>query len=95
MKVSLKKVFSLVDGRLSTEMTDVYEMLSYIFDGQVYTHEMLSRMKELDRILPDWYLNAIHIIDGIKHNNKTNDFDVLMEIIAEEYSDCEIELKKI
>ena len=32
MKVSLKKAFSLLDGRLSTEIGDVYEMLNYIFD---------------------------------------------------------------
>jgi len=46
MKVSLKKAFSILDGRLSTEMGDVYLMLNYIFDEKFPTLEIeLGKLK--------------------------------------------------
>ena len=38
MKVTLKKAFSILDGRLATEIGDVYEMLNYIFDEDFMRH---------------------------------------------------------
>ena len=40
MRVSLKKAFTILDGRLSTKMDDVYEMLNFIFSENLYTHQI-------------------------------------------------------
>ena len=46
MKVSLKKAFSILDGRLSTEIGDVYEMLNYIFDQDFMTHQLPTALTD-------------------------------------------------
>jgi mevalonate pyrophosphate decarboxylase len=94
MKVTLKKAFSILDGRLSTEMDDVYEMLNYIFDDDLMTHQLPSAMRKLKEINPEWFKDAVSTIDEIKHIEGTNDFEHLMKIIDREYSNFEIELKK-
>lgn len=95
MKVSLKKAFSLLDGRLSTEIGDVYEMLNYIFDENFMTHQLPTAMRKLIDVNPDWFSGGKSIIDGIKKANETNDFAELMKIIDEKFPNLEIELGKI
>ncbi|HRH83557.1 MAG TPA: hypothetical protein PK210_04905 [Bacteroidia bacterium] len=95
MKVSLKKAFSLLDGRLSTEMEDVYEMLNYIFDAKFFTHQIPTAMKTLKDKNPEWFQNGVNIINDIKRTNNTDDFDQLMELINKSYPTYQIELDKI
>ena len=95
MKVSLKKAFSLLDGRLSTEMGDVYEMLNYIYTDNFMTHQLPTAMRKLEKFNPPWFADGVSVIDGIKQANSTNDFQKLMTIIDNEFSAYEIELGKI
>jgi hypothetical protein len=37
---NLLQLFSLVDGRLSTSMNDVYTMLNHICDADLMTHNL-------------------------------------------------------
>lgn len=95
MKVSLKKAFSLLDGRLSTEMGDVYEMLNYIFDKNFMTHQLPTAMRKLQEENPKWFSDGVSVIDEIKVIENTDDFEQLMKAIDYGYSNFEIELGKL
>lgn len=95
MKVTLKQAFNLLDGRLSTNIGDVYEMLNYIFETSFYTHELPNAMRKLEEINPVWFSEGKEIIETIKSRHCTNDFSELMKIIDSEYSEYYIELQKI
>ena len=95
MKVSLKKAFSILDGRLSTEIGDVYEMLNYIFDANFFTHQLPSAMRTLQEKNPEWFQNGVNIINDIKRTNNTNDFTQLMELTDNGFPTYQIELGKI
>ena len=94
MKVSLKKAFSILDGRLSTTIGDVYEMLNYIFDDNLMTHQLPTAMRTLKGKNPEWFANAVSVIDEIKSIENTNDFEALMKAIDFGYKNFEIELGK-
>ena len=95
MKVSLKKAFSIVDGRLSTSMGDVYEMLNYIFDENFFTNQLPTAMEIVRKENPKWFSEIVDFLNIIKEKHQTNDFNVLMALIDSEYSDSEFELGKI
>lgn len=95
MKVSLKKAFSLLDGRLSTEIGDVYEMLNYIFDENFMAHQLPTAMRELRNQNPEWYSKGVELIEEIKKKNNTNEFEALMFIIDKTHHFTEIEFGKL
>ena len=95
MKVSLKKFFSIGDGRLSTTMGDVYEMLNYIFDDDLMTHQLPTSMQKLKEVNPKWFSDAVSVIDEIKAMEQTEDFLQLIKVIDFGYSTFEIELGKV
>lgn len=95
MKVSLKKAFSLLDGRLSTEIGDVYEMLNYIFDENFMTHQLPTARRKLTEENPKWFSDAVSVIDEIKAIENTDDFQHLMKTIDFGYLTFEIELGKL
>lgn len=95
MEVTLKQFFSIGDGRLSTNIGDVYEMLNYIFSENFYTHQIPTAMTKLKEINPEWFQNAVSVIDEIKSMEDTNDFKVIMKVIDFGYSDFKIKLEKV
>lgn len=95
MKVTLKKAFSLLDGRLSTEMGDIYEMLNFIFDDNLYTHQIPAAIRILKSENPEWFQNGVDFLEALKSKYETNDFSILMKAIEENYSETHIELGKI
>lgn len=95
MEVTLKQFFSLGDGRLSTEIGDVYKMLNYIFDEDFFTHQLPTAMRKLKEINPEWFQNAVSVIDEIKSMENTNDFETLMKVIDFGYSNFNVKLEKI
>ncbi|NQY00972.1 MAG: hypothetical protein HRT70_07565 [Flavobacteriaceae bacterium] len=95
MKVTLKQAFSILDGRLSTKMEDVYKMLNYIFDENFMTHQLPSAMKALKEENPKWFKDAVSVVDEIKAIEDTDDFEQLMKAIDFGYKSFEIELGKV
>jgi hypothetical protein len=95
MKVSLKKAFSILDGRLSTDIVDVFEMLNYIFDDNFMTHQLPSAMRQLNEVNPDWFRNAKNILNDVKRSNNTDDFKELMDLIDKGFPTYKIELGKV
>ncbi len=95
MKVTLKTAFSILDGRLSTNMDDVYKMLNHIFDAEFMTHQLPTAMNRLKEINPQWFKNGVNVINDIKNSNNTDDFKELMELIDKGFPTYEIELGKV
>jgi|SRR6185503_19373348 len=93
MKVTLKKAFNLLDGRLSTKMEDVYEMLNFIFSANFMTHELGEAFDKLIDLNPVWFSEGAYIIQQIVEEYKTNDFAQLMKIIDENYSETFIQIE--
>ena len=52
-------------------------------------------MRKLKELYPDWFLDGVNVVDSIKQNYNTNDFQELMEIIDKEFYAYEIELGKV
>ena len=95
MKVTLKKAFSILDGRLSTKIEDVYEMLNYIFDENLMTHQIPRAIKALKEENPKWFKDAVSVVDEIKAIEDTDDFEQLIKAIDFGYKRFEIELGKV
>ncbi|TDX83971.1 hypothetical protein [Epilithonimonas xixisoli] len=95
MKVTLKKAFSIIDGRLSTEIGDVYEMLNYIFDDNFMTHQLPTAMNRLKELNPNWFSGMVDVLNDVKKTNNTNDFGELIKIIDKSFPAYEFQLGKI
>jgi len=95
MKVSLEKAFSILDGRISTRIEDVYEMLNYIFDTKLYTHQLLDAMSVLIKSNPLWFSSGVALLEEVRSDCGTNEFEPLLKYIQENCMDYEVELEKI
>lgn len=95
MRVSLKKIFSIVDGRLTTEMSDVYAMLDYIFDCKLATHQIPTTIRKLQELNPAWLKGAVVIIEQIKEKEGAENFKQIIHSLDSGYANVMIELEKI
>lgn len=84
---TLKQLFSLVDGRLSTTMNDVCEILNHVCDCDLMTHHLPVAMDYIIEKDPLWYKLVKGLLLSIEGEIKTNDFLVFMEKIDSEYSE--------
>lgn len=59
---NLLQLFSLVDGRLSTTIDDVYDMLNHICDNNLMTHHLPVALKYVKEKNPKWFqqVNSIY-----------------------------------
>jgi hypothetical protein len=75
------QLFSLVDGRLSTESGDLYDMLCHICDEPgLMTHHLPTAWSYLKEKNPKWVQEYRTKLDVIKAEHG-NDFPVLRDII--------------
>ena len=82
MEFTIKQLFSVIDGRLSTEMEDVYNILNQATGDKLMTHQIPTAMKFLAEINPKWFEKASIVIDEIK-KIVGDDFNELMVYIDE------------
>ena len=78
----IKQLFSIVDGRLSTSISDIWRVLR----RSVFTNELPEILDEVESAKPDWYMQAKELIDYIKWRNYTDDFVKLMDILDKDFS---------
>lgn len=81
----LKHLFSIVDGRLSTSISDIQVILSMYCGRSVFTHELPELIDDVKSAKPDWYMQAKGLIDYIKWRNYTDNFVKLMDIINKDF----------
>ena len=91
----LKHLFSIVDGRLSTSISDIQVILSVYCGRSVFTHELPELIGEVKHAKPDWYMQAKGLIDYIKWRHYTDDFVKLMDILDSDYSNIFIKVESI
>lgn len=61
---TMLQLFSILDGRLSTQMGDVYEILNHITGEELMTHHLPTAMKYIKEVNPLWFADLV---------NKTNE----------------------
>ena len=86
----LKHLFSIVDGRLSTSISDIQSIFGVYCGRSVFTHELPELIDEVESAKPDWYMQAKALIDYIKWMNYTDDFVKLMDILDKDFSNVYI-----
>ena len=86
----LKQLFSIVDGRLSTGISDIQSIFFVYCGRSVFTHELPELIDEVESVKPDWYMQAKGLIDYIKWRNYTDDFVTLMDILDKDFSNVYI-----
>jgi hypothetical protein len=74
---TLLQLFSIVDGRLSTDIGDVYEMLNAYTGDSLMTHHIPVAMDFLKSKSPSWFVEAESYLNEIK-SLAGNDFNALM-----------------
>lgn len=80
-KFNLLQLFSLVDGRLSTTMDDVYSMLNHICDDEsLMTHHLPVAMNYIKEKNPTWFSIVKNTYDTLGCNKET-DFKECVKII--------------
>lgn len=96
MKFTVKQVFSLTDGRLSTEMGDIYDMLDFLATGSCsgtyMTHHLPTLYQFLKELNPDWFSRAVEQLNQIKKDAGTDDFETLMNYIDKFHGQSYVEL---
>ena len=86
----LKHLFSIVDGRLSTSISDIQSIFGVYCGRSVFTHEIPELIDEIESAKPDWYMQAKGLIDYIKWRNYTDNFVNLMDILDKDFSNVYI-----
>jgi hypothetical protein len=74
---TLKQLFSIIDGRLSTSMDDVYTILNIATGQNLTTIALVGAMDEVALRKPKWYRDASVDLDMIK-GDIGNNFETLM-----------------
>lgn len=91
---SLKQLFSIVDGRLSTSISDIQSIFGVYCGRSVFTHELPELLDEVKSAKPDWYMQAKGLIDYIKWRNYTDNFGKLMDILDNDFSNVYINVEE-
>ena len=86
----LKHLFSIVDGRLSTSISDIQVILSVYCGRIVFTHEIPELIDEIKSAKPDWYMQAKLLVEYAKWRNNTDSFMRLMDILDKDFSNVYI-----
>lgn len=86
----LKQLFSIVDGRLSTSISDIQSVFFVYCGRSVFTHELPELIDEVKSAKPDWYMQAKGLVEYIKWRKHTEDFVKLMDIIDKDFSNVYI-----
>lgn len=86
-KFTTLQLFSLVDGRLSTSMDDVYDMLNHITGEELMTHHLPVAMKYLKEKNPKWFQQATDRLFALKARLNSNTFETLIGAIKDKHNE--------
>jgi hypothetical protein len=91
---SVLQLFTIIDGRVSTDLEDVYRMLSIYGRRSILTHEIPPIFEYLMSYRPSWYSLAYSIIRKVKLEC-SNDFEEIIACLKREYGKVRIKIKPI
>jgi len=79
---TLVQLFSIVDGRLSTSMDDVYNILNHIIGDNLMTHHLPVASRFVSEVLrPQWFVDARKDIDDAVAEIGTSEFKPLISYL--------------
>lgn len=90
---TFEQLFSLLDGRMSTKIDDIYDMLNHICDTSLMTHDLPVAFNYLKLKNPTWFiegqkrLSAIASVEFNSLNFNTVEFEPLINVIKQKYND--------
>lgn len=84
-KFTMLQLFSILDGRLSTNIGDVYEMLNHITSTSLMTHHLPVAMDFLQKVNPPWFQDLVKECDAIKALCGDH-FETIVKVIKESYN---------
>ena len=84
---TLLQLFSLVDGRLSTTMDDIYSMLNHICDTDLMTHHLPVAMDYIKEKNPKWLKEVDQRLTTIKARSVSNTFETIIGYIKDKAND--------
>lgn len=64
-KFSLKQLFAIVDGRMSTSMDDIYDILNHVCDTNLMTHHLPVAKDYLLSKNPNWVQKVNALLEEI------------------------------
>lgn len=71
-KFTLLQLFSVLDGRLATDISDVYEVLNHVTDDDLFTHHLPIAIKYLRLKNPKWFQDGQATIKKIAEEMKVD-----------------------
>lgn len=86
-KFSVLQLFSLTDGRMSTKIGDVYDMLNHICDAELFTHNLPGAFSYLKLKNPKWFQQEKDRIDRIKAGLVSNTFETVIGAIKDKHNE--------
>jgi len=91
---SLLQLFTILDGRLTTNMGDVYKILNLYGRRNIRPHEIIPMGDYLMSYRPSWYSLAYSIIRKVKLGC-SNDFEEIVTCLKREYGKVRVKIKPI
>lgn len=86
---SLLQLFSIVDGRLSTDMGDIYLMLNHICDTDLMTHHLPVAKDYMKSKNPSWH-SKVESVYNLMGATRATDFKECMSIIKNNDEQIEV-----
>lgn len=86
-KFSMLQLFSILDGRMSTSIGDVYEMLNHITGEDLMTHHLPVAMNYIKKVNPQWFEKLNDKLTRIKAYVDSNTFEILIGVIKDKYNE--------
>lgn len=80
---TMLQLFSIIDGRLTTKIEDVYEILNHVLGEDLMTHHLLVAMNFIRLKSPEWYKDLNILFEKIK-SDCGNDFQTCVDEINKE-----------
>lgn len=80
---TLLQLFSIVDGRLSTTIDDVYLMLNHICNTDLMTHHLPVALDYIKEKNPKWFKEIDQRLTIIKSRCKSNTFETVIGYIKD------------
>lgn len=80
------QLFSIIDGRLSTDIGDVYDILNHVCDDDMMTHHLPVAKDYLLLKNPKWVQEYQQQLDRIKATLVSNTFETVIGYIKDKWT---------
>jgi len=81
------QLFSLIDGRLSNTIDDVYDILNHVCDTELMTHHLPTAFKYIKLKNPKWFQEQTQRLNTIKAHINSNTFETIIGAIKDKYDE--------